>query len=151
MQLKAVIRCTTGCKFYQLPSEKENAAIADNIYKGMWRWSGNTLFWQVTSIICQSLDGSHPRNCNGKKTNSDIERTSTRRPMDYQDDHGEGWVGLRKQSMIEKIKGYAHDDRSWSPIITFPQFKFTKLVQKFKLTKFLLIPVSLAMILQNLT
>ena len=30
--------------------------------------------------------------------------------MDYQDDHGERWVGLRKQSMIEKIKGYAHDD-----------------------------------------
>ena len=80
-----------------------------------------------------------------------MEKTPTRRPMDYQDDHGEGWVGLRKQSKIEKMKGYIHDDRSWGPIINFPQLKFTKLVQKFKLTKFLLIPVSLAMILQNLT
>ena len=32
--------------------------------------------------------------------------------MDYQDDHGEGWVGLRKQSMIEKMKGHTHNDRS---------------------------------------
>ena len=67
MQLKAIIRRTTGCKFYQLLPEKENAAIADNFYKGMWRWSGNTLCWQVTSIICQSLDGSHPRKCNEKE------------------------------------------------------------------------------------
>ena len=31
--------------------------------------------------------------------------------MDYEDDHGEGWVGLRKQSMIEKMKGHTHNDR----------------------------------------
>ena len=47
-----------------------------------------------------------------KRTNSEMAKTPTRRPMDYQDDHGEGWVGLRKQSMIEKMKGYTQNDQS---------------------------------------
>ena len=47
-----------------------------------------------------------------------MEKTPTRRPMDYQDDHGEGWVGLRKQSMIEKMKGHTHNDRYEVQLLT---------------------------------
>lgn len=150
MQLKAVIRRTTGCKFYQLLPEKENAAIADNISKGMWRWSGSTLCWQVTSIICQSLDGSHPRKCNEKELT-----LRWRRPQQV-----DLWIIKMTTGGVSGAEKAVHDWEDegthsqwslWGLIINFPQFKFTKLIQKFKLTKFLLIPVSLAMILQNLT